>query len=321
VKVSFIIPLFNRLDLTQACVESLRATLPRDLDHEILLIDDGSTDRTRDWLRTLAPPFRVLLNERNLGFAATNNRGAAAATGDVLALINSDLVFRPHWLEPMLRLLRWHPRAGVVGNLQFNARTGKLDHAGIFIDAKCKPVHDVAPPRRFPLRCSRRVPAVTAACALIPRRLFQSLGGFDAGFRNGGEDIDLCFRVRAAGFGVFVALRSGVRHHVSASPGRKRHDEWNSRRLAHKWVDEFSRLSAHYWCRDYLAASWTEPRDFDRTIALHAVLYLGGLAPTAPEPALIARRQALALEEARWARLLGPPEAAGLPSQLSVSPS
>jgi len=51
------------------------------------------------------------------------------------------------------------------------------------------------------------------------------------------------------------------------------------------------------------------------------VLYLGGLAPTAPEPALIARRQALALEEARWARLLGPPEAAGLPSQLSVSPS
>jgi len=320
VKVSFIIPLFNRLDLTQACVDSLRATLPRRLKHEIILVDDGSTDGTRAWLRTLGPPFRVLLNDRNLGYAATNNRGAAAATGEVLALVNSDLVLRPGWLPPMLRLLRWHPRAGVVGNLQFNARTGRLDHAGIWIDRKCKPVHDRLPPLRSPLQRYRRAPAVTAACALVPRQLFLRLGGFDEQFRNGGEDIDFCFRARAAGFGVFVALHSRVLHHVSASPGRKRHDEFNSRRLALKWTDEFARLSGGYWCSEHLARHWEDPRDFDRTIALHSLLFLWGVVDWPPEPAMIARRAVLAVEEERWTALLGPAESSGPPSPSSTPP-
>jgi glycosyltransferase involved in cell wall biosynthesis len=141
VLVSFIIPLYNCLPLTQAMVASLQATLPPGLAHEIILIDDGSTDGTREWLRSLTSPFRVLVNDRNRGYAFSNNRGAAFAQGKILALLNNDLVLLPGWLEPMLRALRRATLAGVVGNVQCDARTGLIDHAGIIVNLQAKPEH------------------------------------------------------------------------------------------------------------------------------------------------------------------------------------
>src|SRR5882762_7486457 len=123
-KVSFIIPLYNCLSLTQAMLASLRATLPPGLEGEIILADDGSTDGTRAWLKNLPSPCRVILNERNLGFAGACNRGAAAATGEFLFFLNNDLVLLPHWLEPMLAAFDRFPAAGLVGNIQLNAATG-----------------------------------------------------------------------------------------------------------------------------------------------------------------------------------------------------
>ena len=84
-RVSFLIPLYNCLPLTQAMLASLQSTLPAGLDHEIILIDDASTDGTRDWLRTLSsgsahPHIRVLLNDRNLDFAAAPVSADAVGT-------------------------------------------------------------------------------------------------------------------------------------------------------------------------------------------------------------------------------------------------
>jgi O-antigen biosynthesis protein len=314
VKVSFIIPLYNRLDLTQPCLASLQATIPRGLDHEILLVDDGSTDGTREWIQTLGTPFRVLLNERNLGYAATNNRGAAAATGDILALLNSDLVLTPRWLEPMLAILRRKPRAGIVGNVQFRATTGELDHIGFQIGLTGKPHHDESYHRLWTPWASRRTPAVTAACLLVPRDLFLQLRGFDEGFRNGGEDVDLCFRARALGRTCHVALHSRILHHVSASPGRKLRDEENSRRLAHRWREEFLRLNqrrnhrlyGYPWCREYLERYWNDPRDFDRRQVLEMLWFFLGLRLYPHNEAAIAQNAAFQQEIDHWVELLGP---------------
>ena len=324
-QVSFIIPLFNCLELTRACVASLQATLPRDLAHEIILVDDGSTDGTREWLKSLSPPavsppnpsnglatlgpsFRVVLNDRNLGFAAANNRGAALARGKLLALLNNDLVLPPRWLEPLLAAHRsLRGRAGLVGNVQLDAATGAVDHAGIVLDLKGKPEHDRAAPSRLArlLAPVRRVPAVTAACVVVERALWQQLGGFDESYVNGGEDVDLCLRAHAAGRVNAVALRSVVRHHISSSAGRKLHDEENSRRLARRWRHEFAFFAARGWCRDYFETILVEPRDHDPSVARRVWFYALGLTRTPPPEAIAALDASLDREFVRWEKLLG----------------
>ncbi|HVU34606.1 MAG TPA: glycosyltransferase [Opitutaceae bacterium] len=306
-RISFIVPLYNCLSLTQAMVASLQATLPAGLAHEIILIDDGSTDGTRNWLGTVSqPPFRVILNERNLGFAATNNRAAATAEGEFLVLLNNDLVLEPHWLEPMLAAHRsLGRRAGLVGNVQRDARTGEIDHAGIIFNRKAKPEHDRRTPpwlaRTFaPVR---RVPAVTAACVLISTARWRQLGGFDEQYVNGGEDVDLCFRARAAGCVNAVALRSVVRHHISSSAGRKLRDEANSERLARRWRSEFIRAASRDWCREYVEAIEVEPRDYDAGLARRLWLHAIGLSQRPPPEAAAALGDALELEFVRWQAL------------------
>jgi GT2 family glycosyltransferase len=312
VQVSFVIPLLDNLALTRVCVDSLRATLPAALTHEIILVDDGSTDGTRAWLATLATPFRVVLNDRNLGYATANNRAAALARGEFLALLNNDLVLLPRWLEPMLAAHRaLGPRAGLVGNLQLDARTAALDHAGIVINHQCKPVHDRTPPSHLErvLRPTRRVPAVTGACLLIERALWQQLGGFDEAFVNGGEDIDLCFRARAVGRVNAVALRSVVRHHISQSANRKLRDEENSFRLARRWGDALARAARAPlldWCRSYHEQALAEPRDAERALARRAWLYANRVSPTPPLAALAAMHTALEIEFDRWEKLFLP---------------
>ena len=313
VLVSFIIPLYNCLPLTQAMLASLQTTIPSGLAHEIIFVDDGSTDGTRAWLETFGAQtnVRFILNERNVGYAAANNRGAATARGEFLALLNNDLVLQGRWLEPLLELHAEHGRrAGLVGNVQLDAKSSAIDHTGIVINEQGKPVHLRAlPPRAARMtRHSWTPPAVTGACVTITRDLWQQLGGFDEAFMNGGEDIDLCFRARAGGRMSFVALNSIVRHHVSASPNRKARDEQNSYRLARKWRHDFI-AAADYgnrvWCRDYLAQAFAVPKAHEHRLTLAACAYLARLRRRPPAEAIAGVEAGLAREFARWEAMFG----------------
>lgn len=304
-QASFIIPLYNCLDLTRECLSTLQATLPAGLAHEIILVDDGSTDGTRDWLATLAVPCRAVLNERNLGFAGTCNRGAATARGAQLFFLNNDLVFLPGWFEPMSALLT-RARAGLVGNVQRRVADGALDHAGIRFDEKGKPVHDLRRPPLARLIGAREVPAVTGACFGLRRTVWEQLGGFDPAYRNGGEDVDLALRARAVGLANFVSLRSVVRHHVSASLGRKLRDEENSFLLARRWREATVPLAAAAWSRLYLSTHWEEPRDFDGALARSALRQVLLPHSTPATGVRLGTQAALNHEFERWRQLLDP---------------
>jgi GT2 family glycosyltransferase len=314
-RISVITPLFNCLERSQEMVESLRRTIPPWVSHEIILVDDGSTDGTRRWLAGLGEPFRVILNERNLGYAAATNRGAAAARGRILALLNNDLVLRRGWLRPMLnalRLLGW--RAGLVGNVQVDAATHEVDHAGIMVNLKGKPEHD----RRAPSIASllfRPAPgafAVTGACVLVRASTWRRLGGFDEGFVNGCEDVDLCLRAHQAGLVNVVALRSCVLHHVSSSPGRKLRDEENTRRLVQRWRRELAVAGCRPVAREQfievMRRVLPDPRDFpEKAEALRAALYLAHLRSSPPAAALAVLEKAIDLELARWREMFSNP--------------
>lgn len=236
-QISLVTPLFNRLDLTRACLESARRTLA-DWDYEWIFIDDGSTDGTREFLRALSVEdarVRVVLNDARRGYAANNNHGARIARAPLLCLLNNDTGLRPGWLEPMTRLARRLPDVACVGNVQREPVSGLVDHAGIYFDDDGEVRHAAkdlpAPPREDYLEW----PAVTAACCVVRRQVFLDLDGFDEAFHNGGEDIDFCLRARTRGFRHFVANRSVIYHHISASPGRKQSEDENRRLFRERW--------------------------------------------------------------------------------------
>jgi len=317
-RVSFIVPLYNGLSLTQAMLASLQATLPRGLDFEIILVDDNSTDGTREWLAGLGEPAvnpsnpptsplcRTILNERNLGFAATCNRGAEVATGEILFFLNNDLVLLPGWLEPMLDALAQNPTIGLVGNRQNRVDNDALDHAGMEITVQGKIKHlQSLPAGRITPATLLVVPGVTAACLAVRRKEFLEAGRFDEGFINGGEDVDLCFRLhQQLNLSSVVALGSVVRHHVSAARGpTNERDERNSRRLTRRWHDEFIHWGALTWSREqvekHLATPWTHAG----RQALAALPFARGWIRRPPELARLLLLSALHREEIRWQRL------------------
>lgn len=303
-RISVITPLFNCLERTRAMVDSLRGAMPPGVSHEIILVDDGSTDGTREWLATLGEPFRVVLNAANLGFGAATNRGAASARGDVLALLNNDLVLSQGWLWPMMEALEGlGARAGLVGNVQLDPAKLEVDHAGIRINLKGKPEHE----RRRPgplsrlFRPVRRKVAVTGACVLVWSATWRRLGGFDEDYVNGCEDVDLCLRALDVGLVNAVAMRSAVLHHVSSSPGRKLRDEENTRRLFMRWRRWLAYLGSRDWTWDHFGRLVQDPRDFpDPLEAWRMAFFMAHVKIEPPETALEGMNAAIDGELARW---------------------
>lgn len=303
--VSIIIPLYNCLSFTKAMLDSLRRTIPSGLNFEIVFVDDGSTDGTKEWLGSLTGNCRAILNEKNLGFAATCNRGADSAQGEYLVFLNNDLVLLPHWLEPMFAMFDRFPDVGLVGNVQLNVSTHAVDHAGVFFNHKGKPEHETARPLYRRLTGYRRVSALTGACFAVRAATWRQLGGFDDGFRNGGEDVDLCLRAEATGLRNYIALRSVVRHHVSQSTGRKLRDEQNSQRLMLRWRETIAKKMGRVWCWHHLATFWSDPRDFpDQTLAREAFYYVLHLRSLPPAGAKTGAQEAIQIELDRWDELL-----------------
>ncbi|MDQ8179453.1 glycosyltransferase family 2 protein [Pelagicoccus sp. SDUM812005] len=250
--VTFISSLHNCLPHTRAMLSSLEATV--DLPaHQLVLIDDASSDGTPAFLRTLAPrpEITLLANASNLGFAASNNKAAAAARHEILLFVNNDLEFAPGWLPPLLDALQSAPQAGAVGNVQRNYASGLVDHAGIFFDLEGLPTHAHKNRRHPPAGTLIERNAVTAACLAIRKETFFQVGGFDEAYRNGSEDVDLSLKLKSRGYRLYVALQSVIRHHISVSPGRNNHNDRNTEIFRQRWAQHAARYGRKEWPREY----------------------------------------------------------------------
>lgn len=252
VRVSFISALRNCLPLTEAMLASLQATVDFS-DKELLLIDDASDDGTPEFLKTLAaqPEIKTLQNLENLGFAASNNRAAREAQGEILVFINNDLLFEGNWLAPMLHALESAENAGAVGNVQRNFKTGLVDHAGIYFDLLGLPTHAHKNRGHPPKGKLIERNAATAACLAMRKPVFEEIGGFDETYRNGCEDVDLCMKLKSQGYRIYVALESVIRHHISVSPGRNSHNDRNSQIFRERWSAYAKQFGEKEWACEY----------------------------------------------------------------------
>lgn len=248
-KISFIVPCLNHLEQTQQMYHSLKETLPLGLKHEIIFVDDASTDGTRAWLAALAEPnIKVIFNSATFGYAEANNIALESASGQVIGLLNNDLVFEPSWLEPMLDVLE-NPalKAGIVGNVQVRVVDSTVDHFGIELDLRAKLEH-IRLRQTDSSQAYLKVFALTGACCLIKKDILDRVQGLSEEFLNGCEDVDLCLKIAQLGLHSYVALDSTIRHHVSLTRGVNSHqNETNSSTLQKKWRAVLKREITTSW--------------------------------------------------------------------------
>jgi GT2 family glycosyltransferase len=251
-----IIPAHNHAGMTDACLRAVLTTI--DADTEVVVVDDDSNPQL-ECAVTTDSRVRVLRNETGLGFAGSCNRGAEGASAEFLVFLNNDTTPRAGWLEAMLRCADEDPKIGIVGcRLLYSDET--VQHAGIaFSQADGEPRHIY---RGFPghhpaVLQVRRIQAVTGACLLIRRTLFEALGGFDSSYENGFEDVDLCLRAAQTGHAVAYCGEAVVSHLEavsrrpdSAAPsGAESH---NRSEFAERWAATIRRDEVSLYAEDGL---------------------------------------------------------------------
>ncbi|HET9198111.1 MAG TPA: glycosyltransferase [Solirubrobacterales bacterium] len=238
--VSIVIPVHGRAHLTRRCLDLVLDGLGADC--EVLVVDDASPDETPELLAGYGERLRVLRLEENAGFATACNRGATAAGGERLVFLNNDTEPRPGWLAALRRYADAHPEAAAVG-AKLLYPTGAVQHAGVVFGQDGYPHHLYAGfPADHPAVCHpRRLQAVTAACMLVERGAFEAAGGFDPGFHNSLEDVDLCLRIGAAGGEVHYCDEAVLVHLESASRGRSERFERSVALYRERWRNRVRR--------------------------------------------------------------------------------
>lgn len=237
-RISIVIPTFNNWSLTRRCLDAIRRSTPPALIAEIIVVDDASTDGISPaWTAAQSYVTPVLL-ERNRGFSGACNAGAARATGDIILFLNNDAFARAGALGALRDTLAGDARIGVVG-ARLLYSDGSLQHAGLALlpgaVSRWWHIHKRRDGGLSDANIARDFLAVTGAALAIRRDLFRAIGGFDEGFANGWEDVDLCLRVWCAGARVRYEPRAVFEHLESATLGHHHNHERNERRFSERW--------------------------------------------------------------------------------------
>ncbi|HMX91963.1 MAG TPA: glycosyltransferase, partial [Nitrospira sp.] len=233
---SIIIPVWNNLALTTQCLTAL-AEVTQGVSYEVIVVDNHSTDDTPAFLAGLGGDVKIITNNDNLGFAKACNQGAQAAKGEYLVFLNNDTIPQAGWLSALVEEVKAHSEVAVVGS-KLLYEDGTIQHAGVAFSREFLMPYHMYPgvPADAPFVSRRReLQCVTAACMLIRRQVFAQVGGFDEGYKNGFEDVDLCLKVGEKNWKIVYQPQSTVIHLESRTPGRKAHEEENTLRFRERW--------------------------------------------------------------------------------------
>ncbi len=238
-KISILIPNKDHVSDLRRCIDSIKERSTYE-NYEIIVIENNSTEKeTFDYYQTLSQQenITVVTYTGAFNYSGINNFGAGFAKGEYLLLLNNDTqVISMNWLEAMLMYAQ-RPDVGAVGaKLYYGDRT--IQHAGIVVGLGA---HRTAGHTHYKINydnlgymgklCyAQNVSAVTGACLMVKKSIYEALGGLDESFRVALNDVDFCLRVREKGYlNVFTPFAE-LYHYESASRGVDVVDEEKARR-------------------------------------------------------------------------------------------
>lgn len=248
--VSIIIPAYNQVAYTYACIRSvIENTDPSETPYEIILADDASNDATRDisnWIKGIV----IAKTEGNLGFLRNCNNAAKLAKGEYLFFLNNDTKVTPGWLVSLTSMMEKDGTVGMCGS-KLVYPDGRLQEAGgiIWSDASGWNYGRLDDPSKYSFNYVKDVDYISGAAILIRHSLWKEIGGFDDRFAPAYcEDSDLAFEVRRHGKRVVYQPDSTVIHFEGVSNGTdvagtglKRYQVVNSEKFKEKWADVLKR--------------------------------------------------------------------------------
>ena len=246
-RVSVIIPVYNQLDFTLGCLQSIVEHKPT-CSFEIIVADDCSNDDTGDVIPRV-PGVRYIRNPENLGFIRSCNHASEHALGEFVFFLNNDTQVSAGWLDSLVAVFDQHQDAGIVGS-RLLFPDGKLQEAGgiVWDDASGWNFGRLDNPEKPEFNYLKEVDYVSGAALMIRSSLLTTLGRFDERFVPAYyEDTDLAFAVRKAGFKVFMQPRSnivhfeGVTNGTETGSGIKRYQVENQGKFLAKWQSVLSR--------------------------------------------------------------------------------
>ena len=231
--ISIVIVTWNGKKYALECLDSLR-TLNSTLRIEVIVVDNASTDGTPEAIRESYPEVRLIQNEANLGFAKANNVGLAAANGEFLCLVNSDVVVPPGCFEKMVDYMRAHTDVGLLGPKMLSPTGGvgqSVNRLPTVWNYFCFALglHVLVPNSRlfggyimasYPYDKTEDVEVLTGWFWMVPRAALEQVGGLDERFFMYGEDLDWSHRFLKARWRVVFFAEAEALHYGAASSGQ-----------------------------------------------------------------------------------------------------
>ncbi len=238
-KVNVVVPSYNGMKWLQPLWDALNTTISKDIDWKLTLVDDGSSDGTKNWAME-RPNINYVDQVANLGFAKACNAGAKSLDSEYILFLNNDTVPLNGFLEAMLKTFNEGIAVGAVGAKLLFPGGLACAHAGLKWEASGFPYeYGKGWKQEMPdINITREMDGVTAACMLIEKELFDRLDGFSEDFVNGWEDADLCLRIKETGRSIYYCANARVIHHVygSEEQGRFLHEAENKQTFKDKWI-------------------------------------------------------------------------------------
>lgn len=246
--VSIIIPCYNQVHYTYACLQSI-LEFTTDVSYEVIIADDVSTDATANLCRYVEGVV-IRRNQTNQGFLKNCNQGAEGARGKYIMFLNNDTKVTKGWLSSLVSLIESDSSIGMAGS-KLVYPDGRLQEAGgiLWSDGSGWNYGRLDDPDKAEYNYVKDVDYISGAAILLPTALWKEIGGFDERYAPAYcEDSDLAFEVRKAGYRVVYQPLSKVIHFEGVSNGTdvngtglKRFQVENSKKLKEKWADEFKK--------------------------------------------------------------------------------